>query len=92
MSEVINDKQGSRFVLNVDGHEVYLLYAEDKETLDLYSTYTPTQLRGKGLAAKVVKVSLEYARAKKLKVIPNCWYVRKFIKKNSEYADLIINQ
>ena len=41
MNEIINDKQGSRFVLDVDGLEVYALYAEDKETIDLYSTYTP---------------------------------------------------
>jgi predicted GNAT family acetyltransferase len=92
MNEVINDKQGSRFVLNVGGQKVYVLYREDKGTLDLYSTYTPNQLRGKGLAAKVVKAALEYAKEKRLKVIPNCWYVRKFIEKNSEYADLILNQ
>ena len=36
MNEIINDKQGSRFVLDVDGLEVYVLYAEDKETIDLY--------------------------------------------------------
>jgi len=92
MSEVINDKQGSRFVLNVDGQEVYVLYAEDKDTLDLYSTYTPLKLRRKGLAAKVVKAALEYAKEKRLKVIPNCWYVKKFIEEHSEYSDIISNQ
>lgn len=92
MSEVINDKQGSRFVLNVDGQEVYVLYAEDKDALDLYSTYTPLKLRRKGLAAKVVKAALEYAKEKRLKVIPNCWYVKKFVEEHSEYSDIILNQ
>jgi predicted GNAT family acetyltransferase len=91
MSEVINDKQGSRFVLEVDGKEVYLLYAEDKETIDLYSTYTPTSLRGQGLAAKVVTVGFKYAKEKNLKVIPGCWYVRKFIEKHPEYLEIVLD-
>ncbi len=92
MSEVINDKQGSRFVLNVEDEEVYLLYAEDKVTIDLYSTYTPTNLRGQGLAAKVVTAALEYAKEKNLKVTPGCWYVRKFLEKHSEYNNIVLDQ
>lgn len=89
MNEVINDKQGSRFVMNVDEHEVYVLYAEDKNAIDLYSTYTPPQLRAQGLASVVVKSALEYAKEKNLKVIAGCWYVRKFIDENQEYQNLI---
>jgi predicted GNAT family acetyltransferase len=89
MNEIVNDKQGSRFVLDVNGQEVYVLYAEDKETLDLYSTYTPTQLRGQGLAEKVVHAAFEYAKEKKLKVIPSCWYVRKFLEKHPEYESIV---
>jgi len=85
MTEVINDKQGSRFVMDVEGDEVYLLYAEDKETLDLYSTFTPTSLRGQGLAVKVVIAALEYAKENKLRVIPSCWYVKKFLEKHTEF-------
>ncbi len=90
MNEVVNDIQGSRFVLNLNGHEVYVLYAEDKETIDLYSTYTPSELRGQGLAEKVVLAAFEYAKEKKLKVIPSCWYVRKFLDKHTEYQNIKI--
>jgi len=89
MNEVVNDIQGSRFVLDVNGHKVYVLYAEDKEILDLYSTYTPSQLRGQGLAEKVVLAAFEYAKEKNLKVLANCWYVRKFIEKHEEYEALL---
>ncbi len=91
IQKVINDKTGSRFVLNVDGKEVYALYAEDKDSLDLYSTYTPSELRGQGLAEKVVLAAFEYAKEKKLKVIPSCWYVRKFLEKHSEYQSMVID-
>lgn len=89
MNEVVNDLQGSRFVLDVNGQEVYVLYAEDKETLDLYLTYTPSQLRGQGLAEKVVLAVFEYAIEKNLKVIASCWYVRKFLEKHMEYQNII---
>jgi predicted GNAT family acetyltransferase len=89
MNEVINDLQGSRFLLDINGQEVYVLYAEDKEILDLYSTYTPSELRGQGLAEKVVLAAFEYAKEKNLKVLANCWYVRKFIEKHREYEALL---
>jgi predicted GNAT family acetyltransferase len=90
MNEVINDLQGSRFVLNIDGNEVYVLYAQDKDVIDLYSTYTPHKLRGQGLAEKVVLAAFEYAKETNLKVIPTCWYVRKTLEKHSEYQSLVI--
>lgn len=68
MNEIINDKQGSRFVLDVDGLEVYVLYAEDKETIDLYSTYTPPQLRGQGLAEKLCLLLLNMLKKRILKL------------------------
>lgn len=89
MNEVINDLQGSRFVLDINGQEVYVLYAEDKEILDLYSTYTPSQLRGQGLAKKVVLAAFEYAKDKNLKVLANCWYVRKFLEKHTEFSSFV---
>lgn len=89
MNEVLNDKQGSRFVMNVDEYEVYVLYTEDVNTIDLYSTYTPPQLRGHGLAEKVVLFAFEYAKEKNLKVIPSCWYVRKFSEKHLEYQSIV---
>ena len=89
--EVINDKQGSRFVLTAEGDKVYVLYTLDKETIDLYSTFTPHKLRGKGLAAVVVKAAFEYARANKLKVIPTCSYVRWFSNQHKGYLNDIID-
>lgn len=87
--EVINDIKGSRFVLNVEGEEVYVMYAEDNSDIELYSTYTPPKLRGKGLAAIVVKAGFDYAKEKNLKVIAGCWYVRKFAEIYNEYGELL---
>ncbi|MCK7525352.1 MAG: N-acetyltransferase [Ignavibacteriales bacterium] len=77
--------------MDVNGNEVYVLYAEDKNTIDLYSTYTPPKLRGQGLAEKVVLAAFKYAKEKNLKVIPSCWYVRKFIEKHPEFRTIVLD-
>lgn len=89
MNEVLNDIKDSRFVMNINGLEVYALYTEDNGMLDLYSTYTPPQLRGQGLAEKVVLAAFEYAKEKNLKVIPSCWYAEKFVEKHTEYQNIV---
>lgn len=90
IEKVKNDTSGNRFFLEIEGDEVYLMYDESNNVIDLYSTYTPPQLRGKGLAAEVVKAALEYAKEKKLKVIPSCWYVRKFLEKHKEFQSIVL--
>lgn len=90
MNKVVNDIYGSRFVLEIDGSEVYVLYAKDKDVMELYSTYTPPDLRGQGLAEKVVLAALIYAEENNLKVIPSCWYVRRILEKRSKFQSLVI--
>lgn len=57
--------------------------------LDLYSTFVPNDLRGKGLAEDLVQQVLQHVREHQLKVIPSCWYVARYIDRNGEYADLL---
>ncbi|HET8797191.1 MAG TPA: GNAT family N-acetyltransferase [Thermoanaerobaculia bacterium] len=44
---------------------------------------------GRGIAGALVKHALDDARARGLKVIPRCSYVRAYIEKNAEYRDLV---
>jgi len=87
--KVIHEKENERFVLYVDGKEAYVEYNAGESELNLYHTHTDPELRGKGLAAQVVRAALEYIEENKLKVVPTCSYVRAFIKKNDEYEELV---
>lgn len=86
--EVIHDKDNSRFVITVDGAEAFVEYSLYDNVIELYHTYTPPQLRGRGLAEKVVHAALEYAKENKLKVIPSCSYVAVFLQRHPEYSEL----
>lgn len=85
--EVIHEKK--RFVIKVAGKEVYVEFEMKDDKMDLDHTYTHPELRGKGLAAQVVRAALEYAKENNMKVIPTCSYVRSFISKNDKYKELV---
>jgi len=87
--KVIHEKENERFVIFIDDKEAFVEYNIGKGELNLYHTHTDPELRGKGLAAQVVRAALEYIKENNLKVIPTCSYVRAFIKKNDEYEELV---
>ncbi len=86
--EVIHDTQNKSFVIKIDNASSYVSYSLNDKVMELYTTYTPPQLRGKGLAEKVVRAALNYAKENNLKVIPSCSYVRIFIERHPEYKSL----
>ena len=87
--KVIHEKENERFVIYLDGKEVYVEYTLEDKEINLYHTYTHPALRGKGLAAHVVRAAFEFAKENNLKVIPTCSYVQAFVSKKSEYKELI---
>ena len=87
--KAIHEKENERFVIYVEGHEVYVEYTMRNNSIDLHHTYTHPALRGKGLAALVVKAAFEFAKENNLKVIPTCSYTQAFLTKNDEYKKLV---
>jgi len=47
------------------------------------------ELEGRGIGGRIVKTGLDYARAEGLKVVPQCSFVRGYIERHQEYADLV---
>lgn len=87
--KVIHEKENERFVIYSEGNEVYVEYSMIGNDINLYHTYTHPALRGKGLAAHVVRAALEFAEENNLKVVPTCSYVQSFIAKNDGYKELV---
>lgn len=59
MSESLSihhDVGGHQFETTVDGHRAYLAYMDlGKQTLDIYRTFVPDSLRGRGIAAALTE-------------------------------------
>jgi uncharacterized protein len=79
----------SRFEAEVDGGMSVADYVLRNGEMVMTHTYTPPELRGRGIAEKMVRAALDYARAEKLRVVPACSYVDIYIQRHPEYRSLV---
>jgi predicted GNAT family acetyltransferase len=89
---VINNEKAHRFEASVDGMKAILIYRRFPDRIVFQHTEVPAPLEGKGLAAKLARTALDFARAIHLRVVPLCPYVSRFIRKNQEFQDLISSE
>ena len=69
-----------RFVLQLDGAEAVLDYQVNDNIINFHHTFVPPAFRGKGLAEKLVRHGLAWAKEQKYQISASCWYVQKFLR------------
>lgn len=90
MSNLVRDNtERHRFELDAQGHTAFSDYKRADDVLTIMHTEVPAALNGKGIGSKLVAGLLELARAEGAKVKPLCPFVKAFIAKHAEYADLL---
>lgn len=65
---------------------------QDNGILVIDHTETRQELEGKGLASKLVKRMVEFAREKEAKVDPLCPFAEVQFDQNKEYSDVRVDQ
>ena len=84
MVDVQHRENDQKFVIRQGGNEAVLAYrlhsVGDAPEIDFYSTYVPPEFRGQGLAEKLVRTGLRWAREQGFQVHASCWYVAKFLR------------
>jgi uncharacterized protein len=89
MPDVVNNKADHRYELTVEGHLAATYYTIADGVITFIHTEVPSELGGKGVGSALVKGALDQVRADGLKVIPQCPFVKAYIDKHPEYADLL---
>jgi predicted GNAT family acetyltransferase len=87
--EVTHNEATRRFEARVNGRSAFVTYRRLNGTIIFDHTEVPPPLEKHGLAGKLVKAALEYARSAALKVVPLCPYVASYIRKHPEYQALL---
>lgn len=90
--QVANNERAHRFEVEAEEHSAFLSYRHVGNSLALDHTEVPPELEGRGIASKLARTALEYARGQGMQVVPICPYVSKYLKKHSEYLDLLSEQ
>lgn len=86
--EVIHNPANRRFEVWIDGHLSKLDYIQEEKNFVITHVGVYPEHRNQGLAAKIVDVSLDYARQNALRVIPMCSYAAAYIRSNPEHREL----
>lgn len=89
MEDVRDDVEKSRFELAVDGHTAIAAYRLSPDTITFTHTEVPKELGGRGIGSQLAKGALDQARARGLKVVPLCPFIKGYIEKHPEFADLV---
>ena len=89
-SRLEHNRASSRYEIYVDGTLAGIAdYARRGNSLVFHHTEVDPRLRGRGLAAELVRFALDDVRSAGGVVMPTCWYVERFIDEHPEYQDVL---
>lgn len=88
--EFIHDTENNRYVLKIDGQIASAVEYSDNAGVRAFTrTFTPPTFRGQGLAAEIVKFSVDQVEEEGgLTISPACWYVEQWFDRNPERSAL----
>jgi uncharacterized protein len=86
---IVHRAEASRFEARLSEGLALCVYRRDGDVLLLTHTEVPMALEGRGIAAELVRASLDWARAEGLRVRPLCSYVAAYMRRHPETQDLL---
>lgn len=88
-AEIVNNEDASQFEIQVDGQLAIAQYVRTDQWITFTHTETPAELQGQGVASRLIRGALQYARAQGLRVVPRCPFVAEYIQRHPEFQDLV---
>ena len=79
---VTHQPDQQRFVAVLEGQESVLEYRLlPDHGIDFTHTFVPESLRGQGIAEKLVRTGIGWAREQGFEMTASCWYVSRILKR-----------
>lgn len=86
--DVTDNRSESRFELPAEGGPAIAAYQLNGDTITFTHTVVPQEAEGQGVGSRLIAGALADARGRGLKVIPQCAFVRAYLEKHPDAADL----
>ena len=88
--QVTDNPKQEQYEIRADGELAgFIQYHLRDGVIAFLHTETDPGFRGHGVAARLVRSSLEAARERHLAVLPYCPFVQRWMTEHPEYADLV---
>lgn len=79
-----------RYEAIVDGEVAgYVFYQQRDEALVLIHTEVAEEFEGQGVGSRLAAGTLDDIRARGLRIVPVCAFIRSYIERHPEYAELV---
>jgi predicted GNAT family acetyltransferase len=89
MSSLRNNAERSRYEVDEQGQTSWADYRLSGDRLYIDHVESPVALRGTGAAGRLMAALSADARARSLKIIPICGYAAAWLRRSSEFGDLV---
>lgn len=88
--DVVDVPDSNRYEARVDGRLAgFAEYIRTAELVVFTHTEVDTAFEGHGVGGALARFGLDHARALGLKVMPQCPFIKRWIGRHPDYADLI---
>ena len=87
---VVDNTSLDRYEIAVDGEVAFLTYRRRNDHVLLVHTEVPEVFRGRGYGSDLAKHALDEARKAGKQVIVKCPFVTAWLKRHSEYNDIVV--
>ena len=85
---VVYNEQQHRFEVQLDEGLALLEYELKGDELALVHTEVPPTRQGQGIGTQLIEAALLYAKTRNAKVIPECPFVRSYLREHPEYDEI----
>lgn len=89
--QVQRNTQTQQFELRVGEHLAYTVYKEAPGEIEFVRTFVPEELRGQGIAGKLIQAGLAYAEQTQRKIRPTCKAFEGHFRKHPELHDRLVD-
>jgi predicted GNAT family acetyltransferase len=88
--DIVRNPDAHRFEMQLDGERIGVIdYTQHDSVVTMTHTAVSDDHSGQGLAAKLVEAALADVRESGEQVVPDCAYVRGYIRKHPQWGDLV---
>lgn len=88
--DVRHAPEHSRFEVALGDELAYLEYRRDGNRIALMHTDVPPAFEGRGVGSRLARAAMDHARQARLRVLVFCPFVRAWVQRHPEYADLVV--
>lgn len=87
--QIVDNPSEHRFEAHLDGGIVaFTNYDLQGSTITFTHTETDPAFEGRGIGSRLARGVLDAARERNLVVVPECPFIRTYMRRHTEYADL----